>query len=614
MKAGNARTRIVAGFGAAVILATMTLGVFAYARLLTIKGTATRITRDAMPCIYLMGKLQSATLLHYTLLTDYMNADNSSGKTALDGQIDNANRDIDDFMRKYERLIGDAEDRRLYETLKAARSPYTECYMRVLRLSREGRRNAAVNLIAARLIPLRNAVFQAAEAEVVWNKADADDAANAIMSAVNWSSTGILISLALSMGIGGIAHDIRKRLLAERTLREGEQRFRGVFQQAPFGMCVSGLDGRFMQVNAAFCRILGYSEEELLGLAWSGLTHPYDLELSLRLKDQLCDQPDGCVEADKRYLHRSGAVVWAHIKVAMIRDPGGAPLYHVVHVEDITERRRAEQALHDSEERFRIMADGCPAVMWVTNAEGGIQFINRAFRELVDGTCEKMEGQKWQMVLHPEDAPEYVAALQRAVREHTPFRAETRAQRVDGEWRWFASYAEPRFSPDGEFLGHVGLSPDITERKRREEALRAVEERYRMLAHALESAGECISITDTEDRILYVNDAFLRTYGYRQHELIGQHVSILRSARTSPEMQSEILPATMAGKWRGEIWNRTREGREFPISLATSVVRDESGRRIALVGFARDITETQASRASLAVERREVSPVGGNHS
>jgi PAS domain S-box-containing protein len=325
MKAGKTITRIFAGFGAAVILAIMTLGVFAYTRLRTIKGTATRITNDAMPCIYLMGKLQSATLLHYTLLTDYMNADDKSGKAALDGQIENANSEIDDVMRKYERLIDDAEDRRLYEALKAARTPYTECYVRVLRLSRKGKRNEALNLITTGLIPLRDAVFKAAEAEVVWNKADADDAANAIMSAVNWSSTGILISLALSVGIGGIARDIRKRLRAERTLREGEQRFRGVFEHAPFGMCVSGLDGRFMQVNAAFCRMLGYSEEELLGRAWSELTHPDDLELSLGLKEQLRNQPDGCAEAEKRYIHRSGAVVWAHIKVATIRDPGGTP-------------------------------------------------------------------------------------------------------------------------------------------------------------------------------------------------------------------------------------------------------------------------------------------------
>ncbi|MGO9257450.1 MAG: PAS domain S-box protein [Bryobacteraceae bacterium] len=275
------------------------------------------------------------------------------------------------------------------------------------------------------------------------------------------------------VGASATAHDIGKRVRAERKLRENEERFRGVFEQAPFGMCVSGLDGRFLQVNAAFCRMLGYSEQELLATTWVELTHPGDLEPSLRRIEQLRNDPGGCAEAEKRYIHRSGHVVWGHMKISLVHDGAGGPLYLVVHVEDITERKRAQ------------------------------------------------------------------------------------------------------------------------------EALRASEERYRMLAHALQSAGECISITDTEDRILYVNGAFFRTYGYREHELIGQHIGILRSARTSEETQREILPATMAGEWCGELWNRTKEGREFPISLATSVVYDEDARRVALVGIARDITERKQAEQAL---------------
>jgi len=93
-----------------------------------------------------------------------------------------------------------------------------------------------------------------------------------------------------------------------------------------------------------------------------------------------------------------------------------------------------------------------------------------------------------------------------------------------------------------------------------------------MLAHALESAGECVSITDVEDRILFVNEAFLRTYGYAEGELIGRPIGIVRAERTPADVQHEILPATLDGAWHGELWNRARDGREFPISLATSTV------------------------------------------
>jgi len=136
-------------------------------------------------------------------------------------------------------------------------------------------------------------------------------------------------------------------------------------------------------------------------------------------------------------------------------------------------------------------------------------------------------------------------------------------------------------------------------RRRAEEALRAITERHRMLARTLESAGECISITDTEDRILYANDAFRRIYGYASDELIGQPITMLRSARTPMARQDEILPATIAGEWRGELWNRTKDGRDFPISLATSTVYDETGRTIALVGIARDITERKLAEEAL---------------
>ena len=166
------------------------------------------------------------------------------------------------------------------------------------------------------------------------------------------------------VGAAAIAHDISQRLRAERKLRESEERFRGVFEQAPFGMCVSGLDGRFIQVNAAFCRMIGYSERELLSKRWADVTHPDDLGLSLQMKQDLSQNPFACPEAEKRYIDSSGRLVWVRIRVSVMRDSAGNPSQYVVHVEDITERKQAERALRESEDRFRIMADGCPTLMW----------------------------------------------------------------------------------------------------------------------------------------------------------------------------------------------------------------------------------------------------------
>ena len=414
------------------------------------------------------------------------------------------------------------------------------------------------------------------------------------------------------VGAAGIARDIGQRLQAERRLRESEERFRQAFEHAPAGMSIVAADWRILQVNAALCRILGYSAPELLATTWIALTHPGDVESTLLRREKLLQTPNVFQEAEKRYLHRNGTTVWTRTNISTIRDSGGNQL-DLLHVEDITDRKRAEEMLRESEDRFRTMADGCPAAMWVTGADGGNQFVNRAYRELCGVTYDAVEGARWPLLLHPDDAPDYVESFQRAVREYASFRAEVRVRNAAGEWRWLSTYAEPRFSPGGEFLGHTGISPDITERKRAEEALRAAEARRRMMAQALESTAELISITDTEGRLLYVNAAFLRAYGYREDELIGQPAGMLRSGRTALDAQRQILPATMAGNWSGELWNRTKDGREFPISLNTSVVYDEEGRGIALVGIASDITGRRSAEEALRTARENAEAAARHH-
>jgi len=396
-----------------------------------------------------------------------------------------------------------------------------------------------------------------------------------------------------------IIRDIRDQVQTEKALRESEAKFREAFEKAPFGMCLGGREGRLLRANSALCRMLGYSETELLGMTSAELTHPEDRIATGLAVESVSTNSGPYAELEKRYLHKSGRVVWARTRVSLIENSASGEPRFLGQVEDITAGKRAEEELRQSEERFHIMADGCPSAMWVTDATGGIQFINRKFRELFQATLEQMQGTKWQMMLHPDDAPRYLAVLRNAVREQIPFRAEVRVKRADGEWRWMESYAEPRFSAEGEYLGHVGLTPDITDAKNAQEAVRRTQDGYRMLAHAVESSGECISITDVQDRIMYVNSAFLRTYGYEEGELIGRHISIVRSDRTALETQREILPSTLEGSWNGEVWNRAKDGREFPVALNTSVVFDENGKRIALVGFAHDITERRRAEEAL---------------
>jgi PAS domain S-box-containing protein len=135
------------------------------------------------------------------------------------------------------------------------------------------------------------------------------------------------------------------------------------------------------------------------------------------------------------------------------------------------------------------------------------------------------------------------------------------------------------------------------------------EEKIRLLANALKSISECVSITDTNDVLLYVNESFLNTYGYSEDELIGKNIQILRPDYFQPDSLKEILPQTVKGGWKGELVNKRKDGSLFAVYLSTSAVKDENDNTIALIGVAMDITEIKKSREELilAKERAEKS-------
>ena len=129
---------------------------------------------------------------------------------------------------------------------------------------------------------------------------------------------------------------------------------------------------------------------------------------------------------------------------------------------DVTDRKRTEIDLRESEARFRTMADGSPVIIWATDAASAIEFVNKAYCEFFGMTPERAQRAGWGPILHPDDAPGYLHAFADAVARRSLFQAQARVRSASGEWRWIESYAMPRIGPHGEFLGCVGVSPDVT--------------------------------------------------------------------------------------------------------------------------------------------------------
>lgn len=137
----------------------------------------------------------------------------------------------------------------------------------------------------------------------------------------------------------------------------------------------------------------------------------------------------------------------------------------------------AQAKAWSSERRFRLMADGVPAMIWVTDARGAIEFVNREYCTFLGVTQEQVRQGGWQPLVHPDDAESYAGAYFAALANKVPFHARARVRHASGEWRWIESSGAPRLSETGEFLGHVGLSPDITSMVEAEQALQDADRR-----------------------------------------------------------------------------------------------------------------------------------------
>jgi PAS domain S-box-containing protein len=259
--------------------------------------------------------------------------------------------------------------------------------------------------------------------------------------------------------------EIEEHKIAESALRTSEEKFRITFEDASVGMSLTTLDGRFILVNNALCKMLGYTKEELINKQFIDFTHKDDIGLSLHWMEEMVSGETRMNRFEKRFIHKNGNSVFSDINLSLIKDSNNSPLFFVAHMLDITERKLAEK-------------------------------------------------------------------------------------------------------------------------------------RITLLAHSIKSVSECISITDDKDYIVFVNDAFLKTYDYTEEEVIGKHISFLRPKRAKEEF-ANILPETIKGGWKGEVINRRKDGTEFPILLSTSVIKDDNDKPIALIGIASDITEMKRAREEL---------------
>ncbi len=393
-----------------------------------------------------------------------------------------------------------------------------------------------------------------------------------------------------------VVRDITGRKRAEQALHESKELFRNAFDNAPIGVAVVGLDKRYLQVNHSLCELLGYSEEELLSTSYEDITYPEDLEISLKHARRMLEGETSKYHLEKRYVHAGGHPVWVSLNVSMVIDQEGRQLYHIAQVQDINERKRAEESLEESEERYRSVVERMADSLFLADLDTGrVLESNASLQDLLGYTAEELLGMSiYEFVA--EDREAITDDVRRLREGRSFFVGERQYRRKDGSLADVEVSAAMIPHRDGEVA--CGIVREVTARKRFEADLRESEERFRLL---FEQSVDYLVVHDAAGKVVDASSQTCRSLGYSREEMLSMHVwdyemkLLPAEEREKQERRGGTLwqrivagePGMITGMHAGE--HRRKDGTTFPVEVRVGGVV-YGGERMILAS-SRDVTE-----------------------
>ena len=384
----------------------------------------------------------------------------------------------------------------------------------------------------------------------------------------------------------GTVMDITERKQAEKALRESETRFRALFEQATVGVAeIDALTGRFLQVNQKYSDIAGYTIPEMLNLDFQTITHPDDLAEDLHNMKLLVEGKIREFTMEKRYYCKNGAIVWVNLTVSPLWAGMEAPSHHMAVVEDITERKRVEEALRENEQRLRVALRGANIAVFNQDRELRYTWM---YQPQLGYASEEVIGRTDADLLPPQDSPRVMAIKQRTLETGSGIREEVFIHTPDKTFI-YDLIVEPLRDAQGLIIGVTGASLDITEQKRVEETLRRSEARLRAI---IDHEPECVKLVNRDGNLVEMNPAGLRMIEADSLTEVEGHCLfplVVEEHREAFRRLHERVLQGESGSLVFDIINlkgnrRTLETNETPL-------QDPSGAVFAALGVTRDITE-----------------------
>ncbi len=376
---------------------------------------------------------------------------------------------------------------------------------------------------------------------------------------------------------------------------KGVQLFRHLFEEASLGIAVEDLDGKLLLANPALCSMLGYREEELCAMSCSEFANPEDSQEDWALFQKLRAGLINRYSLEKRYVRKNGARIWGRLNVSLFKNrEGGTPLVFAF-VEEVTERKLAEDSLRSSEERLRLAQKVARIGTFEWNIQTGVNVWTpelEAIYGLPPGGFGKTQS-AFESLVHPDDRARVMDLIGSVLKSGQPVQGEWRVLWSDGSLHWIAGRWQVLMNKSGEAVRIIGVNIDVTERKRAELALselnHALEEQTALLQSQEEllkvfvkHVPATVAMLDRDMRYLQVSDRWCADFpvdgsaflGRSHYELFltfptdGKKVTavLLREKRSVPKMivgSERAVPFGYVGKF---VLGRVSTGRRVELS------------------------------------------------
>ncbi len=316
-----------------------------------------------------------------------------------------------------------------------------------------------------------------------------------------------------------VSRDITARKAAEEALRASEQRFRGYFEMGLVGMAIACPAEGLVLFNDKLCDIFGYPRAELASRTWTQLTRPGDLADDTAMFKRAASGELEDYDIEKELIHKDGRVVHAHIIGKTLRDRDGHVQCLVAMVQDITARKKAEEALRKSEERFDLAVRGSNDGIWDWNIRTGDVYYSPRVHELLHCSFDDLPHSldAFNERLHPDDHDRTWAAIRAHLDNRAPYDVEFRLRTEDGQYRWFRCRGQAVWDAAGEPVRMAGSLTDIHDRKIDEESLRQAQ------ADALRARQEFTQ------RLISAQEQERKRLAGELHDSLGQDLSLIKN-------------------------------------------------------------------------------------